>query len=327
VGKWLLSLGLSIATAASATCSQESALASDSSDCLSRTEIFRPTVVYGESNRISGQAGATLDFRGNPLVANPPHYPLRIYDAADGACITGLNVSGRQPISLSWEQMKSDWDGDSLLIKYATGGNITIENSYFENTEDGVSPRATTPTSKWMVRGVYMRGIRDDAIENDQCLPGEIVDTLIDGTHMFLSTRPGKADGEDQCAQKNTVTIRNTLVRLACQPDSRDDKSCGPGTSHGQLFKWDSTAGPVDVRDSIFLMPSVSRNGPSSMGLPPGTYSNVTLIYLGQGNYPRTLPPGVRVTRDVAIWNAAQAAWLSNHGCTFDAQYCSFLQR
>jgi hypothetical protein len=299
----------------------------DATTCLARSKIISPAVVYGEQTKVSGRDGATLDFRGKPVVANSPRYPVSLYDAADGTCITGLKVTGRQPTTMTWEQMKSTWDGDSVLVKYATGQNFTIERSYFKNTEDGLTPRATTATSKWVVRGVYMAGIRDDAIENDQCLAGEIIDTLIDGTHMFLSTRPGKANGDSTCARKNTVTVRNSLIRLACQADSRDDRSCGPGTSHGQLFKWSSTAGTVDIRDTIFLIPTMSRNGRSSMRFPPGTYSNVTLIWLGQGDYPQALPPGVRLTRDVTIWNAARAAWLSNHGCTLDAQYCSFLQR
>jgi hypothetical protein len=299
----------------------------NSSVCLSRNAdlIKSPTVVSGAHNVVYAYNGVSLDFRSKPLAANDPIYPLRVDRADEGTCITGLKVAGRQSSGLTWQQMKNVYDGDALIIKYATGMKVTVENSWLKNVEDGFSPRALSASSQWILRSSYMTAIRDDAIENDQCLPGLIDDVLIDGAHMFISTRPGK-DGV--CAKRNTVVVRNSLVRLTCQPDDRSNGSCASATSHGQLFKWDSSAGPVDVRDTIFLVPSVAHSGPSAMAFPPGVYSNVTLIWLGGGSYPGKLPAsGVKVISDKSVWDTARANWLAKHGCTSDGSTCAFLVR
>src|SRR5262249_34541949 len=91
-----------------------------------------------------------------------------------------------------------------------------------------------------------------------------------------------------------TVKVRDTLVRLDCQPDTRCDgqdqeggtcspnDACGPDKSVGMLFKWspDAVNLKVDMANTILRMDAMSRNGKAAMGFPKGTYSNVTLIWL-----------------------------------------------
>ncbi|MGY8642587.1 MAG: hypothetical protein ACKVJU_16015 [Verrucomicrobiales bacterium] len=40
------------------------------------------------------------------------------------------------------------------------------------------------------------------------------------------------------------------------------------------------------------------------MSFPPGTYRNVTLIWLGDGDYPKPLPDGVKLSRNVKNWGS-----------------------
>ena len=84
-------------------------------------------------------------------------------------------------------------------------------------------------------------------------------------------------------------------------------------------FKWSAAAENLrlDMADTIIRVDAAGRNGPRSMNFPPGTYRDVTLIWLGSGPYPGTLPEtGVSVTTDQMVWDTARAAWLRRHGYT-----------
>jgi hypothetical protein len=255
------------------------------------------------------------------LEAAPPTYPVVIRNPPQWSCARQLRVTGVAPQSLTWRQWKSNHDGDGILMKVLNGNGV-VEDSWFHNTMDPISWNQTT--GSWITRRVYARYTRDDFIENDSCRKGLVEDVLVDNAFMFISTRPG---GGSTCQAANTVTVRNALVHLGALPYDGDMKgspaaagSCG----HGQLFKWTASAGPVDVRNSIFRVDCVSVNGPNSMSFPAGTYENVTLIWGGAGAYPAAIPPGVTVTRDLSVWDEARAAWLRRHGCDDDGDYCSF---
>jgi hypothetical protein len=271
------------------------------------------------------KSAITYDMRDVALKGNTPNYPLGFRDAPDGVCITGVRITGQQPRSLTWREMKKTYDGDGIIFKYHIG-RATVENVWIDNMMDALSFPAQTTSAFWTVRGVYARYVRDDFIENDTCRNGEIVDVLVDGAFMFLSAKPGSGS----CPQQAKVTIRNSLVRLQGMPYDTNMQGSKPpsgATGHGQLFKTRAEV-TVDVRDTIFRVDSVSVNAASSMDFAPGSYERVTLIWLGKGDYPGKLPAkGVTVTRDTSIWDNARAAWLKRQGCDASGNSCSFLTR
>jgi hypothetical protein len=227
-----------------------------------------------------------------------------VINRADGVCVVGPTVMGNAPRGASWSEMKHNYDGDGVHFARATGA-FTLEDAWIENVEDAVGPPKapeTPRTASFAVRGVYACYIRDDFIENDAALGGEISDTLVDGAHVFISARPGKGfDGQFSPA---TVQVRSSLVRLDCKPDERADGqdspaaeglaggACGVAKSLGMPFKWSAAAKDlhVDIADTIIRVDAAGRNGPRSMNFPPGTYRNVTVVWLGSGPYPGRLP-------------------------------------
>jgi hypothetical protein len=69
------------------------------------------------------------------------------------------------------------------------------------------------------------------------------------------------------------------------------------------------------IEDSIFLVEEVPNGGTTDF--PPGaTAKNVTIVWLGPGEFPGRIPTGVTVTRDRAIWDRARERWLERHGCS-----------
>jgi hypothetical protein len=247
-------------------------------------------------------------------VPNAERYPLQIRDLKDPS-ISGVSVSGVQSKDLPWRVVKAMWDGDAIHVK-GCSGTVKVSDVFFDNVEDGFGP--CEGLSKWSLENAYMRSIRDDAIENDGLVSGEIINCLIDGCYVFLSEQSGPSSQEEEAS---VVTIRDSLVHVQSQPhDGVTGKAWrdrnvqigddGIGRAPGMLFKWFEGAGTIDVRDCVFRVDGVSFNGPAAMAFPPGQYENVTLIWLGKGDYPQPLPTGVKLTRDVKVWNHARAQWI-----------------
>ena len=246
-------------------------------------------------------------------LSNAECYPIQVRNLVSPS-VSGFSVMGLQSRQLPWRVIKAMWDGDAMVIK-GCKGNVAISDVYFENVEDGLGPQRGI--DRWSLKNAYMRYIRDDAIENDHLINGEIENCLIDGCFVFLSHRP-----DDEFVSNSVTTIRNCLVRVQAQPhDGFDNREWrdqyikigddGIGRSPGMLFKWSDRGGFVDARDCIFRVDAISASGPNDMDFPPGIYDNVTLIWLGSGPYPKPLPPGVTLTRDINVWQKARSQWIS----------------
>ena len=239
---------------------------------------------------------------------NPPNSPT----------VYGGTVIGQLPASLTWHDMKLNYDGAALWV--AGRGTYWINGLRAHNVEDGVRVLGKVQDGDTaIVSGLYLSHIRDDAIENESNTINLVFkDSLVDGTYMGFACRPAK--GSSRYDMENppdaTLSIEDTLLRLEAMP-YRVGTEAPDGWGHGHLFKW-SAAAPkkVIIRNSIFVVERQSCQSRSAMRFPEGTVcENVTLIWLGGGAYPGKLPEkGVTVTDDISIWHKAKAAWLEKHG-------------
>jgi hypothetical protein len=241
-------------------------------------------------------------------------YPVSLKGGPEAVYAVGGRVVGKQPRALPWRFLKKSYDGDALRIE--SSGPMFVDGLYSENVEDHFSPRGG---GYWTIRNSRAAYLRDDFVENDGLLSGEIENCLVDGCHVFISARPGRKAAADAVAKKKDnpphVKVRDTLVHVSPMPYDGDMKLADQdyivdGMSGGKLFKWSEAGGTLDVENCIFRLDMMSPNGPSSMKFPEGAYRNVTLIWLGSGDYPAPLPEGVTVSRDVAVWEKAREAWL-----------------
>ena len=233
-------------------------------------------------------------------------YPISLKGGPEGVCVLGGSVVGTQPRELPWRFMKKCYDGDAVHIESA--GPMIVDGLYSENVEDTFGPRGG---GYWIIRNAHAKYLRDDFVENDGLLSGEIDDCLVEGAHVFISARPGRQAAERAYAAKKDkpphVKVRHTLVHIPPMPYDGDMQLADQdyivdGMSGGKLFKWSPAGGTLDVADCVVRLDMMSPNGPKSMSFPHGTYTNVTLVWLGEGDYPAPLPEGVNVTRDVSVW-------------------------
>ena len=278
---------------------------------------------------------AVIDLRGKTLNVSVAARSGVVVRGGANVRVTGARIIGPAPRSTIWKHMKKDpragngYDGDGVLFKDG-GGVARVDHVWIDNMMDAIS---VPDVGSFEICGVYARYTRDDFIENDRCHDGVIRDVLVDDTHMFLSMRRGHSASTNTCTAN--ITIADSLVRLGCQPydgdmkGHKDPNSCnGRTTGQGQLFKTGAGGPTVNVSNTIFLVESKNEGGTPQMDLPRGTYSNVTLVWLGGGTYPGKVPAtGVTVTSDVGVWNQARAAWLSRHGCDAGGNACAFTNR
>jgi hypothetical protein len=245
-------------------------------------------------------------------------YPLALRGGPAGVFVLGGTVIGRQPRELPWRFLKRSYDGDAVRVE--SSGEMVVDGLYAENIEDVVSPRGS---GFWTVRGVYGKYVRDDFVENDGLLSGEIIDCLVDGCHVLVSARPGAKAAERAIAEKINhppkVTIRDTLCHVEPLPYDGDMKledreTIVDGKAGGKLFKWSPAGGTLEVENCVFRVDVISPQGAKSMSFPEGSYRNVTLVWLGAGDYPAPVPEGMTVTRDVLVWDRARSDWLKKHG-------------
>jgi hypothetical protein len=170
------------------------------------------------------------------------------------------------------------------------------------------------------ISGVYMTYIRDDCIENDWIVNVTIRDSLLDGCYTGTSQRPDPEMNPRPAPPGERFTLDRVLMRLQPMPYSRAKARCPENLignkGNGGFFKWSEYANKLVVRNSVLMAVTASVNCRRVMNFPTNAkYHNVTLIWLGPGDYPGDLPSsGVRVTRDVRIWERARAAWLKRHG-------------
>lgn len=260
----------------------------------------------------------TIDLGGRVMHAPVGESAVRANDGA--TCVTNGVIKGPAPLDTPWHWMKehprvgNGYDKDG--VRFGNNAAGVVHKMSFINTMDAIS---TAQASTWWVQSSYIAGNHDDAIENDQCHPGTVIDTLVDGTHMGISMRRGHRAVNRTCSAP--IAIANSLIHLKCGPYTQDQgghqdsASCGPRQGVGSLFKTGPGGPTVRMSDTIVLIDDQNEGGEGQMDLPRGNYRNVTVIWDEPGAYPGNVPPGVRVTRDKRVWNRERAMWLARHGC------------
>jgi hypothetical protein len=262
--------------------------------------------------RVAG--GKTYDMRGVTIDGYPNinHYPFLLGKGTPGraTCVIGGTVRGQQSRNHTWQVVKRTLDGDGLNFK-SYGG--IIDGVRIDNVEDGIATIGGDPGGI-AIRNTYMTYVRDDCLENDGVVALVVQDSLLDGCYMGLSERPS-GDPPPAPANERTVLSR-VLLRIQPMPYDKAEATCGrDGLGTGGFFKWSALANKLVVKDTILLAERVAARCRTPMNFPPGIYQNVTLIWLGPGDYPGKLPPqGVTVTRDRTVWDRARADWLARHG-------------
>lgn len=225
-------------------------------------------------------------------------YPA-YFDSTADSCWDGGRIKGTFSATTSWNTFHGN-NGFGV-----SGSNFTLNGVRIFNYGDGIRIRDNADGFK--INDAYLGYIHDDCIENDRLVNGTITNSYLDGCYVGISAR--RSAGDTQEGQDNTVTIRNSLIRLQAMPTVYS----GDAGGHGGFFKWDENA-PVspklDISNTIFRADQDTNHG--SLSLPAGypvTCSNNTMVWLGTGSFPGSLPSCFTVTTDRSVWDSAARAW------------------
>jgi hypothetical protein len=291
--------------------------AATSSRCLGRPNTLRVSGVHADEYKVSSPvSNTTYDLRGMVALGFPYQtlYPLAFGEVRHGQavgppskhlCIIGGEVVGQQPRSLTWQQVKYEYDGDGMRV--AASDWYVVDGLRADNVEDGFDSFG----DGFVGRNLYFTYIRDDCIENDAISSGYVSDSLFDGCSMGLSERPSSGFHPTPPPPGETFTMDHVLLHIQPMPRAEDTPD---HLGNGQLFKWSKWSNRLVLRNSIFWVERESMNGPEAMGFPEGTVAdNVTLVWTGPGNYPAPVPKGVKVTKDLRVWDNARKSWLARH--------------
>lgn len=314
------------------------------SSCLNKP-ANRITALNGPNplsfNAIAGQ---TYDARGQIFTETVQSVSAGVIEPknANDVCVVGPTLIGPLDSSYVWE---SALKPDGIQWNRPVGRH-ELHGAWIRQVNDALSPPkgVDAPRDSYFIfRDIYAREIRDDVLENDSCLSGEIHDSLFDGVFMGFSSRPGTGNVIHMGPAMPVVRITNTMLRLTCQTDNKTGSSCPSGSSHGQWFKMskltntnncttdDGRLGPrYHLTNVILRADHIGLSGIDGLFLPEGTYENVKVLYTGPGTLP-AMPPGVTVVTNLQqveqLWNGARNTWLTAHGCDSNGNNCTYLRR
>jgi hypothetical protein len=277
----------------------------------------------GEPAPSSWPSHTSAEDAGKP--ASSQRFPVTITGSAQDFTVRNLTTQHLLHPDAPWHIWKLMADSDGVRVE--GGGPFGIYDCRIDNVTDGLNPRRGGSEAAFGIHDCYLSRVHDDCLENDDVLPGTIRNCFLQG-HTFYSARPGTT-----MPSSAVVTIEDCVVELLLQPfqggsDAGDYNEAGgymypDGNGCGTLWKmeWDGSgadakhpaSGSVVVRNTVFLVPRHSSSSLKAMRWPHGTYENVVLVWLGDGDYPWTRPPGVTITRDRSVFDAAKARFFQQH--------------
>lgn len=230
-------------------------------------------------------------------------FPVEL-GGGSGMCLAGGQIRGTFPPDRSWSFMH----GTAAVT--VSSPNAVIDGVRIDNYGDGV--RLVRNAREFTLRRSHLSHIRDDCVENDSLFGGSIQDTLLDGCYSAFSSRPYDGLRTDLDGRDNTVTIRNTLVRL--QPFDRVYRNRGLVPGHDGFFKWHERSPRLALHHNVFRADQPANN--VGLGIPVGKLagcSDNVMVWLGRGEFPARLPSCFRVTRDKRVWDRAVDEWRHRH--------------
>lgn len=254
-------------------------------------------------------------------------YPFSVKGTSKDYSVVGGVVQGQLDPLAPWHVYKGIADGDGMRLEGS--GVIDVSMNRIDNVEDGFSGHSANGTDaadnsvKYKLHDVYYTRIHDDMIENDATRDLVVNNVFMQG-HTFYSSR-GTAN------PNANISISNALVELVLQPhEGRISGTSGQlnineaggypfpdGLGVGSILKLDSPGknGHITISDSIFVVPRPSTSSMDAMNLaePDVTWNNVTIVWLGDGAYPGTIPKGVTVVKDRAVFDQAKDAFFASH--------------
>ncbi len=277
-----------------------------SSSCLSQWGPL--TILNGAKSAYDIRATSVANQKIDASTASwtgTASYPVEIGNpSAPGICWSGGSIAG----TFSPSTPQSTWHG--YIGLFLASPSSVLEDLHIRDYGDGV--RVYDNANNWTIRRSHIERAHDDCVEDDRLYAGLLDDSYFE-CYVFLSERPGQGTGIKVPVDGTgkTVTIQNSLVYMHPMPTVYR----GPAPGTGPMFKWPNDGHvptAVTITNTIFRVDQPPSHG--HLDLPPNlACSGNTMVWLGQGEYPVSLPSCFTVTTDKGVWDRAVADWEARH--------------
>lgn len=233
--------------------------------------------------------------------------------------IVGGVINGGISPSATWEGAGGSGYGLDTYVR----GRTTVSRLRVHGVRDAFRPRESSAddrysfpnTGSWRLEDSYFTQLADDAVENDEFMPGEIDDSLFDGVYANVSEQ-SQGDGKDVTdtigpRESKTVRITNSLIRL--------DGADGPGKAF-KLMAADGAEQHVHtISNSIIAISKEPRLGWDDVDFEKARWlgRNNYILWLGRGSFGGVKPRGVKLLSGRAArkkWTTERDRWLRRHG-------------
>jgi acid phosphatase len=257
-------------------------------------------------SRWYGKGGnTTYDARGTTFTQTDQNlYPVWLEGANN--CFQGATIQGTISKSEQWYQLKKCCNGAGIMVDGATK-LLGVREDDISNDAVRIRNHAATTIDE-----MYASYTRDDCISDITHADLIVNDSLFDGCHTGISWR---SHNSKIINQPFTLQVTNSLFYIQPMATGGGGGSCKDqivnGEGNGPMWKMEGNAERVDLHNVIIRQDL--GNHECGEVWPQGTYDNVTFVWTNSKPYPGKLPAGVKVTKDVSVWNTAKSAWLDRH--------------
>jgi hypothetical protein len=251
--------------------------------------------------------GTTIDASAGLWLGVGKH-PITIGGGPD-ICWHGGLVHSNYPRDLDWATFHG-----TAGLDVVSAASVVVESVRIIGYGDGIQLREGT--ERFTIRGVYLHDLHDDCVEGDWLPGGLIEDSFFDGCYYAFAARPPAKDVTSD-GRHRIWEIQNSLAYVRPQTGVYKG-SASPG--NGGFFKWDNSprrrSPGVAIHNTTLRIDQRTSFSVVGMWVQPEklvSCSNVTLVWLGPGPYPVSLPDCVTLTSDLSVWERAVADWKARH--------------
>jgi hypothetical protein len=231
-------------------------------------------------------------------------------------CFSGGVIVGTQPLDATWSETKRDGGGYAISIN---GQGAVVEAVRIHNHHDGFVPYRS---DGFVLRDSWMSYIRDDCIENDGHAEGTVRGNLFDGCYVFYSGTNGAPNSPVGAGAEGTLLIEGNLIKMQNMPGPyarRKPLGDRSERGYGEFIKTrgrDDRVPMLVLRDNVlaFEEPAGNRKLDTRFN---GAHvrivdcANNTILWLGSGSFPGSLPNDREDCFTVIAGSEAQERWHS----------------
>jgi hypothetical protein len=247
--------------------------AAELSPCSGGTTTFASGIVSNQYTNPSPPEDQSFDGPATTFVPDS-------YSNSDGPEVGNVTIRNRlcfgrfnvknvvdPNYQLTWRQWHDDVGGAGLRV---TSKNSNVGDVYIHGNEDGIKfmncAEDNAPSGsdgchvqqtggQWHVEDVAIRNHHDDAIDNDDCMPGSMNNVLIEGHTVISTQEESSSSGACQSTGEGNIHISNSVLRTmpvnaydGGPPNGEDEFRGG-----GKWFKWDEKDGTANDHHTVVL--------------------------------------------------------------------------